>query len=127
MEAGELFAVNPRHARELEAQIPLPKGRLQRALRPSQGLNLHRSCGNRQRFSDVIVLALPLSRIPEMEEVIVLMFELEMTGTYREPPFRPVIFTNGFYILSRRIPIMQLFCFSIFMNKTVVMVRIIFF
>ena len=37
-------------------------------------------------LSDVMVMTVPLSRIPEMAEVVVAMFDPEMAGTYREPP-----------------------------------------
>ena len=47
-------------------------------------------------ISDVMVFTLPLSRIPEMAEVLVTMFDPEMTGTFKEPPPRRVIISNIF-------------------------------
>ena len=44
--------------------------------------------------SDVMVMMIPLSRIPEMAEVLVTIFDLEMTGTLQEPPPKKVSFGN---------------------------------
>ena len=43
-----------------------------------------------------MVFTLPMSRIPEMAEVLVTMFDPEMTGTFKEPPPRRVIISNVF-------------------------------
>ena len=45
-------------------------------------------------LSDVMVMTIPLSQIPEMTEVLVPMFDTEMTGTQREPPPKRVITSN---------------------------------
>ena len=47
-------------------------------------------------LSVVMVFTLPLSRIPEMAEVLVSMFDPEMTGTFKEPPPRRVVISNIF-------------------------------
>ena len=51
-------------------------------------------------LSDVMVFTLPLSRIPEMAEVLVTRFDPEMTGTFKEPPPRRVIISNVFDLLA---------------------------
>ena len=97
LNAGETFEVNPRYARDLEAQLPMPKERLQRArfalLIDSTFL---KNIPIDNVLSDVMVFTLPLSRIPEMAEVLVTMFDPEMTGTFKEPPPRRVIISNVF-------------------------------
>ena len=47
-------------------------------------------------LSDVMVTTIPLSRIPELAGVEVKMFDLAMTGSYREPIPKRVIFSNVF-------------------------------
>ena len=47
-------------------------------------------------LADVVVFTLPLSRIPEMAEVLVTMFDPEMTGSFKEPPPRKVVISNVF-------------------------------
>ena len=47
-------------------------------------------------LADVMVVTLPLSRIPEMAEVLVTMFDPEMTGTFKQPPPRKVVISNVF-------------------------------
>ena len=84
---GEMFAINSRSRRDLEAQLPMPKERLQRA----RYTLLVDSTFLKNFFidnvlSDVMVMTIPLSRIPEMVEVVVVIFDPEMTGTHRQPP-----------------------------------------
>ena len=43
-----------------------------------------------------MVFNLPVSRIPEMAEVLVTMFDPEMTGTFKEIPPRKVVTSNVF-------------------------------
>ena len=43
-----------------------------------------------------MVTTIPLSKIPELAEVVVAIFDPEMTETYREPPPKRVIFSNVF-------------------------------
>ena len=43
---------------------------------------------------DVLVVAMPLSRLPEMAEVAIAMFAPELEGSQREPPPRRIIFSN---------------------------------
>ena len=97
LRAEETYEVNPRYSRDLEAQLPMPKERLQRAryalLIDSTFL---KNIPIDNVLSDVMVFTLPLSRIPEMAEVLVTMFDPEMTGTYKEPPPRRVIISNVF-------------------------------
>ena len=97
LNAGETFEINPRYARDLEAQLPMPKERLQRArfalLVDSTFL---KNIPIDNVLSDVMVFTLPLSRIPEIAEVLVTMFDPEMTGTFKEPPPRRVIISNVF-------------------------------
>ena len=97
LRAGETFEVNPRYARDLEAQLPMPKERLQRAryalLIDSTFL---KNVPIDFVLSDVMVFTLPLSRIPEMAEVLVTMFDPEMKGTLKEPLPRKVIISNVF-------------------------------
>ena len=97
LRAGETFGVNPRYARDLEAQLPMPKERLQRAryalLIDSTFL---KNIPIDNVLSEVMIFTLPLSRIPEMAEVLVTMFDPEMTGTFEEPPPRRVIISNIF-------------------------------
>ena len=47
-----------------------------------------------------MVVTLPLSRIPEMAQVPVTMFDPEMTGTFKESPPRKVIVSNIFQHLA---------------------------
>ena len=47
-----------------------------------------------------MVFTLLLSRIPEMAEVLVTMFDPEMTRTFKEPPPRRVIISNIFNHLA---------------------------
>ena len=85
---GETFAINSRYARYLEAQLPMPKERLQRAryalIIDSTFL---KNVPIDNVLSDAIVMTFPLSRIPEMAEVVVAMFDSEMylsRATYKE-------------------------------------------
>ena len=97
LNAGETFEVNPRYARDLEAQLPMPKERLQRArFALLIDSTFHKNIPIDNVLSDVMVFTLPLSRIPEMAEVLVTMFDPEMTGTFKEPPPRRVIISNVF-------------------------------
>ena len=78
LQAGESFAINRRYARGLEAQVPMPKDRLQRA---RYALVIDSSLKNVEVdnvLSNVMVLTLPLSKIPEMAEVMFGMFNPEM-------------------------------------------------
>ena len=97
LRAGETFEVNPRDARDLETQFPMPNERLQRAryalLVDSTFL---KNIPIDNVLSDVMVFTLPLSRIPEMAEVLVTMFDPEKTGTFKEPPPHRVIISNVF-------------------------------
>ena len=43
---------------------------------------------------DVLVVTMPLSRIPEMAEVAIAMFSPELEGPQKEPPPRRIIFAN---------------------------------
>ena len=45
-------------------------------------------------LSDVMVMTIPLSLIPEMAKDIVTMFGPKMTGTHREPPPERSIISN---------------------------------
>ena len=92
---GETFEINSRYAREMEVQLPMPKERLQRvqyALIIDSTFLKNVPIDN--VLSDVMVMTIPLSRIPEVAEVVVAMFDPEMTGTYHEPPPKTVIFFN---------------------------------
>ena len=100
---GETFAINSRYARDLEAQLAMPKERLQRAryalILDSTFL---KTVPVENVLSDVMVTTIPLSRIPEMAEVVVAMFDPEMTGsTYREPPPKRALVSNVFDHLAR--------------------------
>ena len=97
LQAGETYEVNGRYARDLEAQLPMQKERMQRAryalLIDSTFL---KNIPIDNLLADVMVMTLPLSRIPEMAEILVTMFDPEMEGTYKEPPPRRVIISNVF-------------------------------
>ena len=43
---------------------------------------------------DVLVITMPLSRLPEMAEVAIAMFAPELEGSQKEPPPRRIIFSN---------------------------------
>ena len=43
---------------------------------------------------DVLVVTMPLSRLPEMAEVAIAMFAPELEGSQREPPPRRILFSN---------------------------------
>ena len=109
LRAGETFEVNQRYARDLEAQLPMPKERLQRAryalLVDSTFLE---NIPKDNVLSDVMVFTLPLSRIPEMAEVLVTMFHTELTGTFKEPPPRRVIISNVFDHLACEVMMAQI-------------------
>ena len=97
LRAVDTFEVNTRYARDLEAQLPMPKERLQReryALLIDSTFLKNIPIDN--VLSDVMVFTLPLSRIPEIAEVLVTMLDPEMTGTFKEPPPRRVVISNIF-------------------------------
>ena len=92
---GETFGINSRYARDLEAQLPITKESLQRARYALIVDSTFRKIVPIDNVpSDVLVMTIPLSRIPEMTEVVVAMIEQEVTGTHREPPPKRVIFSN---------------------------------
>ena len=97
LRAGETFEVNPRYARDLEALLPMPNERLQcaRYARLIDSTFL-KNIPIDNVLADVMVVTLPLSRIPEMAEVFVTMFDPEMTGTFKEPPPHKVVISNVF-------------------------------
>ena len=73
---GETFAINSRYARDLEAQLPMPKERLQRAryvLVVDSTILKNVPIDN--VLSDLMVMTIPLSRITEMAEMVVAMFD----------------------------------------------------
>ena len=84
------------YAREaLEAQLPMPKDRLQRArynLSIDSTFFINIPLDN--VLSVVMVMTLPLPRILEVGEVLVTMFHPEMTGTYKKPTLRKVFISN---------------------------------
>ena len=43
---------------------------------------------------DVLVVTMPLSRLPEMAKVAIVMFAPELEGSQREPPPRRILFSN---------------------------------
>ena len=95
LHAGETFETTARYARDLEAQLPLPKERLKRAcyaliVNSTSPKNIPID----NVLADVMVFTMPFSPIPEMAEVLVLMFDPEMTGTFNEPPPRKVEISN---------------------------------
>ena len=92
---GETFAINSSYAKGLEAQLPMPKEMLRRArYKLIIDATFLKNVPIDNVLSDVIVMTIPLSRIPEMAEVVVTMFDPEVTGTYRKPPPKRVIFSN---------------------------------
>ena len=97
LRSGETFEVNPRCARDLEALLPMPKERLQRtryALLIDSTFLKNIPIDN--VLADVLVVTLPLSRIPEMAEVLVTIFDPEKFGTFKEHPPRKVMISNIF-------------------------------
>ena len=79
----------------LEAQLPMPKDRLQRArynLLIDYTFLINIPLDN--VLHEVMVMTLPLPRILEVGEVLVTMFHLEMTGIYRKPTLRKVVISN---------------------------------
>ena len=97
LQAGKTYEVNGRYARDLEAQLLMQKERLKRAryalLIDSTFL---KNIPIDNVLADVIVMTLPMSRIPEMAEILVAMFDPDMEGTYKEPPPRRVVISNVF-------------------------------
>ena len=84
---GETFEIIKRYARDLEAQLPMPKDRLQRtryALLIDSTFVKNVPIDNVP--PDVILMTLPLST----------MFDPTMRGTYKEPPSKRVIICNVF-------------------------------
>ena len=97
LRAGETFEMKPRYARDLKALLPMPTERLERA---RYALLIHstflKTIPIDNVLADVMVVTLPLSRIPEMAEVLVTMFDPEMTDIFKEPPTRKVVISNVF-------------------------------
>ena len=97
LRAGETFEVNPRYARDVEVLLSMLKDRLQRArFALLIDSTLLQNIPIDIVLADVLVVTLPLSRIQEMAEVLVTMFDTEMTGTFKEPPPSKVIISNIF-------------------------------
>ena len=95
---GETFAINKNYARDLEAQLPVPKERIQRARYAFLiDSTFTKNVPLDNVMPDVMMITLPLSRILEMVEVLIAIFDPEMKGTtFREPPPGKVINSNVF-------------------------------
>ena len=92
---GETFKFDSRCSRNLEAQLPMPEKRLQRAryaLLIDSTFLKNNPVDN--VLSDVMVMTKPLTQIPEMAEVLVTMFDLQMKVTHRDPPPKRVVISN---------------------------------
>ena len=87
---GDTFEVNSRYSNDLKGQLPMPKEMLLRA----RYAFLMDSTSLKNVLFKKMVMMIQLSRIPEIAEALVTMFDPEMTGTHREPPPKRIIISN---------------------------------
>ena len=93
---GETLEINSRYSRELEAQLLVPKEKLQRARYALVVDSIFlKNVPIDNVLLGVMVMTIPLSRIPQLVEVVGTMFDPEMTVTHRESPLKRVIFCNA--------------------------------
>ena len=92
---GETWEANARCAGHLTSIKPQLKSVLQRA----RYCVIIDSTGRRglpidNLMPEVMVMTMPLARIPEMAEMVVAMFDRDLTGSLKEPPPQRVIIAN---------------------------------
>ena len=95
LQQGETWETHGQYPRSLRAIKPISKDALQRT-RYCVMMDSTVPCDLPfdNLVPDVLVVTMPLSRLPEMAEVAIAMFASELEGSQREPPPRRIIFSN---------------------------------
>ena len=95
LRTGETRVTHSAYARSLQSLKPIPKNLVQRT-RYCVMVNSTIHCGlpYDNIVPDVMVVAMPFSRLPEMAQVAVARFASELEGSLKEPPLKKFIFAN---------------------------------
>ena len=95
LQEGETWETHRQYPRSLQAIRPISKNAIQRT-RYCVMLDSTVPCDLPfdNVVPDVLVVTMPLSRLPEMAEVAIAMFAPELEGTHKEPPPKRIIFAN---------------------------------
>ena len=95
LQSGETWETHSRYSRSLKAMKPISKEAIQRTrycVMVDSTVPCYHPLDN--IIPDVLVVTMPLSRLPEMAEVAIAMFSPDLEGPLREPPPRRMIFAN---------------------------------
>ena len=95
LQQGETWETHGQYPRSLKAIQPISKNALQRT-RYCVMMDSTVPCDLPfdNLVPDVLVVTMPLSRLPELAEVAIAMFAPEMEGSQREPTPRRIIFSS---------------------------------
>ena len=95
LQRGETWETHGQYPRSLKAIQPISKNALQRT-RYCVIMDSIVPCDLPfdNLVPDVLVVTMPLSRLPEMAEVAIVMFSPELERSQRKPPPRMIIFSN---------------------------------
>ena len=95
LQQGETWETHGQYPRSLRAIQPISKNALQRT-RYCVMMDSTVPCDLPfdNLVPDVLVVTMPLSRLPEMAEVAIAMFAPELEGSQKEPPPRRINFSN---------------------------------
>ena len=95
LQSGETWETHSRYPRSLEAMKPISKEAIQ-CTRYCVMIDSTVPCDLPldNIIPDVLVVTMPLSRLPEMAEVAIAMFSPDLEGPQRKPPPRRIIIVN---------------------------------